>query len=187
MFSIINEALLKSGEPVDDAFYLLMDDIDQESCRDIVSWILSNNYAEKPPEILNLLICTPGGNLSSAFAVVDVMRGSHIPVRTIGLGEISSAGLLIFMSGQKGERILTPNTSVMSHQFAWANHGKYHELMATVKEYNHIQERLLNHYEKCTKLKRKDIVEKLLIPSDVWLSPEQAVKYGIADRVKELK
>jgi len=47
MFSIINEALLKSGEPVDDAFYLLMDDIDQESCRDVVSWILSNNYAEK--------------------------------------------------------------------------------------------------------------------------------------------
>ena len=187
MFSIINEALLKGGKPVDDSFFLLMSDVDSESCQEAITWILSNNYSDTPPQILNLLICTPGGNLSTAFALVDVMRGSHIPVRTIGLGEISSAGLLIFMSGEKGERILTPNTSVMSHQFAWANHGKYHELMATVKEYNHIQERLLNHYEKCTKLKRKEIVEKLLIPSDVWLSPEQAVKYGIADKVKELK
>jgi len=164
-----------------------MRDVDSESCQEAISWILSNNYSDNPPQILNLLICTPGGNLSTAFALVDIMRGSHIPIRTIGLGEISSAGLLIFMSGERGERILTPNTSVMSHQFAWANHGKYHELMATVKEYNHIQERLLNHYEKCTKLKRKEIVDKLLIPSDVWLSPEQAVKYGIADKVKELK
>ena len=187
MFSIINEALLKSSGTVDDSYFLLMRDVDSESCQEAISWILSNNYSDNPPQILNLLICTPGGNLSTAFALVDIMRGSHIPIRTIGLGEISSAGLLIFMSGERGERILTPNTSVMSHQFAWANHGKYHELMATVKEYNHIQERLLNHYEKCTKLKRKEIVEKLLIPSDVWLSPEQAVKYGIADKVKELK
>lgn len=187
MFSIINEALIKKHGAVDDSFYLMMADIDEDSCRDAISWILTANYSETPPQILNLLICSPGGSLSTAFALIDIMRGSHIPVRTIGIGEISSAGLLIFMSGHKGERILTPNTSVMSHQFAWANHGKYHELMATVKEYNHIQERLLTHYEKCTKLKRKEIVERLLVPSDVWLSPEQAVKYGIADQVKELK
>lgn len=186
MLTIINDSLGKKGKN-DDAFYLLMADVDEDSCREIVGWILSSNYEEEPPDVLNLFICSQGGELGPAMAVIDVMRGSHIPIRTIGLGQIASAALMIFMNGTKGQRVLTPNTSIMSHQYAGGSFGKHHELMATVKEFNYTQERILHHYEKCTKLKRKEILEKLLIPSDVWLSPDEAVKYGIADCVKELK
>ena len=44
-------------------------------------------------------------------------------------------GLSIFMSGQKGHRTLTPNTSILSHQWAWGSAGKEHELFATIKEF----------------------------------------------------
>lgn len=185
MLAIINDT--KNKGEVDDSFYLLMSDIDEDSCREVISWILSNNFTEDKPSILNLLICSAGGELAPAMAVIDVMSGSTIPVRTIGLGQIASAALMIFMNGAKGERILTPNTSVMSHQYAGGSFGKHHELMASVKDFTYTQERILHHYERCTKLKRKEILEKLLVPSDVWLSPQEATKFGLADSVKELK
>ena len=98
------------------SFYLLMEDISLASSKTVVEWIFEANFAEERPELLNLIICSPGGDLNAAFAVIDTMRGSAIPVRTIGLGQIASAGLMILIAGDKGQRILTPNTSILSHQ-----------------------------------------------------------------------
>ena len=55
-----------------------------------------------------------------------------------------------------------------------------------MKEYELSTERMINHYKKCTGLTEKKIREILLPPEDVWLSAEEAVKYGIADVVKEV-
>jgi ATP-dependent Clp protease protease subunit len=94
------------------SFFLLMEDISLATCKSAVEWIFEANFSEERPEMLNLIITSPGGDLNAAFALVDTMRGSAIPIRTIGLGQIASAGLLIFISGDKGQRILTPNTSI---------------------------------------------------------------------------
>ena len=100
---------------------------------------------------------------------------------------IASAGLLIFISGTKGKRLLTPNTSILSHQFSWGSFGKEHELFAAVKEFDLTTKRMIKHYKKCTGLTDKDIRKYLLPPQDVWLSAPEARKLGICDNVKEMK
>jgi ATP-dependent Clp protease protease subunit len=137
--------------------------------------------------MLNLIITSPGGDLNAAFALIDVMRGSAIPVRTIGLGQIASAGLMIFIAGEKGQRILTPNTSILSHQYSWGAIGKEHELFAQIKEFDLTTKKVIDHYKRCTGLADKKIREVLLPPQDVWLSPPEAKKLGLCDDVKDLK
>ena len=169
------------------SFFLLMGDVDIGAVKEAVEWIFEANFAEERPELLNLMITSPGGDLNAAFALIDVMRGSAIPVRTIGLGQIASAGLMIFIAGERGQRILTPNTSILSHQYSWGAIGKEHELFATVREFDLTTKKMVQHYKKCTGLQEKKIRETLLPPQDVWLSPEEAKSLGLCDQIKELK
>ena len=134
-------------------------------------------------ENITLIVNSPGGEVTSAFALIDIMQGSRIPVHTLGLGQISSAGLLIFMAGKKGFRTVTPNTSILSHQYSWGSQGKEHELVAIVKEFTLTGKRMLNHYMKCTGMTEKKVKEILMPSSDVYLDGNEAVKYNIADRV----
>lgn len=169
------------------SFFLLMEEITMNSCKTAIEWIFEANFAEERPDMLNLLVCSPGGDLNASFALIDTMRGSAVPIRTIGLGQIASAGLLIFISGDKGQRILTPNTSILSHQYTWGAFGKEHELFATVKEFDLTTKKVIAHYKKCTGLAEPKIREILLPPQDVWLSSLEAKKLGLCDDVKELK
>ena len=174
------ELLLKKG------ITIFMGDVKSETISPIVDWILAANLSKKPHKELTLGICSPGGDLNSCFALLDVMKGSSIPIKTIGMGMIASCGLLMFISGTKGKRILTPNTSILSHQYTWGSYGKEHELFATVKEFELTTERMINHYKKCTGLSDKVIREKLLPPHDVWLDANQAKKLGICDKIQEM-
>ena len=93
--------------------HVFMSDVTQESMKPLIDWIISENFnQDKKKKELTLGICSPGGDLNACFALVDVMKGSKIPIRTIGMGMIASCGLLMFISGEKGRRILTPNTSI---------------------------------------------------------------------------
>jgi ATP-dependent Clp protease protease subunit len=170
----------------DRGIYLFADDFDSESTSKAITFILNKNILPKKdrPENLTLIINSPGGDLNSAFALIDIMRGSRIPIHTLGIGQISSCGLLTFMAGEKGHRTITPNTSILSHQYSWGSYGKEHELIARIKEFDLTGERMLNHYKKCTGLSEKVIKEILMPPQDVWLSAKEAVKYSIADQVK---
>jgi ATP-dependent Clp protease protease subunit len=122
--------------------------------------------------------------MDACFALIDIMKGSRIPIHTYGIGCIASCGLLLFLTGKKGNRILTPNTSILSHQYSWGSYGKEHELFAKVKEFNLTTHRMLKHYKKCTGMTEKQIRKYLLPPEDVWLSAEEAKQYGICDEVK---
>lgn len=166
--------------------YYMADGFTFDSTKPIVQWIIEKNLLpgnERPKE-LTLVINSPGGSVHAAFALIDTMKGSAIPIKTVGLGLIASCGVLTFMAGTKGRRILTPNTSILSHQYSWGSSGKEHELFARVREFELSTERMLEHYKKCTGLKEKVIREILLPPEDKWLSAKEAVKYGIADAIK---
>lgn len=166
--------------------YLIMEEITLESCKNVIEYILEANLSDDRPSVINLFICSPGGDFNASMAVVDIIRGSSIPVRTIGLGQIASAALIIFLAGTKGCRILTPNTSILSHQFSSASEGKRHELLSAVKEFNLLETRMIAHYKKCTNLSEIEIKEKLLPASDIWLSSEEALVLGLCDEVKNL-
>ena len=173
-------------EPIDlykSGVYLLMDVITAESCKDAIEFILKQNAEKKKQKRLQFMICSPGGDVPSCFALIDIMKGSRIPIHTVGLGVIASCGLLLFITGEKGKRTLTPNTSILSHQYSWGSYGKEQELFAQVKEFELSTERMINHYKKCTGLTEEQIREHLLPPEDRWLSAKEAKKLGICDKV----
>jgi ATP-dependent Clp protease protease subunit len=165
--------------------HVFMSDVTQETIKPLIDWIIAENFnKEKKKKELTLGICSPGGDLNACFALVDIMKGSKIPIRTIGMGMIASCGLVMFISGTKGRRVLTPNTSILSHQYSWGSYGKEHELFAQVKEYDLTTQRMIAHYKKCTGLSEKDIRKYLLPPHDVWLSAKEAKKLGLCDSIK---
>ena len=168
----------------DQGIYLLMDGINDKTCQGAIEFILTHNLMKPKLKKIQLMINSPGGSVTACLALIDVMKGSKIPIHTVGLGMIASCGLLLFMSGEQGHRVLTPNTSILSHQWSWGSGGKEHELFSVVKEFKLNQKRFINHYKKCTGLDEETIREKLLPESDVWMTPQEAKKYGIADSIK---
>jgi ATP-dependent Clp protease protease subunit len=168
--------------------YVFMGEVSAENVQPIVEWILLENFvSKKRKKELLLMICSEGGDMSAAFALIDVMSSSVIPIKTVGLGQIASAGLMIFLAGEKGRRVLTPNTSILSHQFSWGSEGKSHELFATVKEFELTQQRMVQHYQQCTGLELDQIRTALLPPHDVYLTAEEALALNVCDAISQVR
>ena len=180
------EVMIPKMELLQNGVVVFMGDVTVETMSPLIDWILAENYSEKKQKELTLGICSRGGDLNACFALVDIMKGSKIPIRTVGLGMIASCGLLMFITGAKGRRVLTPNTSILSHQYSWGSIGKEHELFARVRELELTTERMINHYKKCTGLKETEIRKYLLPPHDVWLSAKEAKKLGLCDKVEQI-
>ena len=173
------------GPPMfENGMCLMMADFRPETVKPIIEWISNENRQKKKKEYLTLVICSPGGDVSACFALIDTMKGSAIPIRTVGIGIIASCGLLTFIAGEKGHRTLTPNTSILSHQYSWGSRGKEHELYGIQREFELSSKRMVDHYKKCTGLTEKVIRDKLLPPTDVWLDAKEAKKYKLCDTIK---
>ena len=160
--------------------YYLSGDIDENSITPVIKWILAENIAQRHKQ-LNLFINSCGGDLYQAFGLIDIMKSSKIPVATNGVGSLMSAAFLIFMSGVKGKRFITKNTSIMSHQFSTFYEGKEHDVKASEKETRYIKQRMLDVMKESCSMDERMIKRKLLPPSDVWLSAEECVELGVAD------
>lgn len=180
------EAIIPKMQLLQEGVVIFMGDVTVESMSPLIDWILAENFSDNRKKELTLGICSRGGDLNACFALVDVMRGSKIPIKTVGMGMIASCGLLMFISGEKGRRVLTPNTSILSHQYSWGSVGKEHELFARVKELELTTERMITHYKKCTGLNETAIRKYLLPPHDVWLGAKDAKKLGLCDKVQML-
>ena len=139
----------------------LTDKFNQENVMPLVAQIIEYNLMpeELCPENITLVINSPGGSVHSAFHLIDAMMMSEIPVNTIGHGLVASCGVLTIMAGK--HRMLTHNTSVMSHQYSWGSQGKEHELHAKIKEFDMAGDRMVNHYKKFTKKSEKYIRKHL--------------------------
>lgn len=160
--------------------YYLTGDIDEHSITPVIKWILAENIAQRHKQ-LNLFINSCGGDLYQAFGLIDIMKSSKIPVATNGVGSLMSAAFLIFMSGVKGKRLITKNTSIMSHQFSTFYEGKEHDVKASEKETRYIKQRMLDVMKESCSMDERMIKRKLLPPSDVWLSADECVELGVAD------
>ena len=148
-----------------------------------IRWIVYENLDTSKDKMLTLYINSMGGSLTDAFALIDVMRNSKYPVRTIGIGNVMSAAFMIFAAGTKGERYIAKNTSILCHQFSEDVEGKFHDIKAMMRESENINSRMIDMLKECTDLSARVIKTKLLPPSDVWLSVEEVVKLGVADHI----
>lgn len=168
----------------DNHYYIFNKEFDSQSTGDCIKFIIERNLIKtNKPKMIKMIINSPGGDVNSCFALVDTMKGSSVPVYTYGLGQIASCGLMTFIAGEKGHRYITRNTSILSHQYSWGSSGKEHELMATIREFNNTSQRIVEHYKKCTGMSEKNVKKYLLPPEDVWLTAQEAIKYGIADSI----
>ena len=184
MTSEVEQSTSHGQELADAGLMVLMGEVEADTIKPVIEWLLYENYVSKKKRSeLLLMVCSEGGDIAAAFALIDVMRSSQIPIKTVGLGQIASAALMIFIAGSPGRRILTPNTSILSHQFSWGSDGKAHELFATVKEFELCQKRMINLYKQATGLEEAELKQTLLPPHDVWLSAEEALEFGICDHI----
>jgi ATP-dependent Clp protease protease subunit len=154
--------------------------LSESICKEIIEYNIKGKA-----DHLQMIINSSGGSCPSGFAIIDIMEWSRIPIYTTGIGMIASMGLLIFMCGAKERRVITARTSLLSHRFSWISAGNHSQLLANRKEEDLEHKRIVAHYLRYTNLNdQKELEEKLLRDVDTWLSPEEAIEYGIADIVE---
>jgi ATP-dependent Clp protease protease subunit len=157
--------------------------VDEDASRDICRSIIQLNT--RALDCIQLVVNSPGGSVHDGFAIIDIMEWSRLPVRTTGLGMIASTGLLIFMAGQKGHRVLTPRVSILSHRYSWWSFGNHSELIARRKEEDLTHARILEHYRRHTRLETDEAIHQTVLRDvDTWLTAVEAVELGLADIVE---
>lgn len=167
---------------LENSIHYLYGEIDEENIAECINWISYENLDPKE-KTLTLYINSTGGNLYDAFALIDIIRTSNHPVRTIAIGSAMSAAFLIFASGSKGERYVGKNTSLMCHQFTESMDNKYHDLKATMKENDLCNQKMIDILKDATGLAPSKIKSKLLPASDVYLSPDECLELNVADHI----
>lgn len=139
--------------------------------------------SENPKREIAMYINSPGGIVTAGMAIYDTMQYIRSPVSTVCIGQAASMGSLLLASGEKGMRICLPNARVMVHQPSGGFRGQAsdierhaEDIIATKKRLNHI-------YVKHTG-QAYETVERTL-DRDHFMSAEEAVAFGIVDRVFE--
>lgn len=172
----INAGLLENH------IHFLYGDIDEDNIMDAIYWITYENL-QSGNYPLTLYINSDGGSLQDAFALIDVMRKSNKPVRTIGLGSVCSSAFMIFAAGAKGHRLISSTATAMCHQYSDGMTGKYHDIRATAKEHELINKRMVDILKECTELNTTTIKRKLLPPSDAYFTAQELIDLGVADDI----
>ena len=166
----------------DHGVIMLTGDIDRRKVDIAIRAILAANMDLRFPYI-TLIIKSPGGSVDDGFSLIDMMRASVIPVQTVAIGECSSAALMIAMAGE--HRMISPNCSVLSHQFsaAFPAPTKRADLKAREKDFQMVEDRIVNHYKTCTGLSEDELKASLLMDYDIFLDANEAIKYNLFDEL----
>jgi len=175
MINGIQEELLNKG------IIYFTGEINHESMQILAEKLIKLDLNLNFRDSVTLEINSPGGNVAACFGVLDIIDNMRLNVNTVGLGEVCSCGLLLFLAGK--HRFITKNTVLLSHQYFWGAVGKHHELEGARKEQDLCYMRMVRYYKERTSLSEKTIKEKLLPPTDVWLTTKEATKYNIATAV----
>lgn len=164
--------------------HFLVGEIGEDNINEAIQWLVFENIDPKPDRVLTLYVNSQGGDLYEALGLIDMMKNSMVPIRTIGFGSVMSAGFLIFASGTKGERYIAPNTGIMCHQFSSSEDvGKYHDIKAQRKETDRLNQAMYAVLKEATGLDGRIIKTKLLPPHDVYMSADEMIEYGAADHI----
>ena len=167
--------------PFDDYNHFFTGNVDGDSIEKAIRWIMMGAQNPSPKYPMKLYVNSDGGNLTDAFALMDVMRTSPVPIATVGMGNLMSSAFMIFAAGTKGQRAIAKNTSIMIHQFNHEYAGKYHDMKAYAEEIDRINYRMVAELARTSGLTEQEVGTKLLKPSDVWLTADQLVELGFAD------
>lgn len=137
--------------------------------------------SEDPEKDINLYINSPGGVVSSGMAIYDTMQYIKCDVSTTCIGMAASMGAVLLTAGAKGKRAVLPNSRVMIHQPLGGVQGQASDIEIEAREIlrlkTSLSQILANHSGKS--------LEEITNDSDrnKWMSAEEAVEYGVVDKI----
>ncbi|MCA9324025.1 ATP-dependent Clp protease proteolytic subunit [Candidatus Saccharibacteria bacterium] len=136
---------------------------------------------EDPKKDIMLYINSPGGSVYDGMAIYDTIQHIKCDVSTVGIGLQASMGAFLLSSGTKGKRYLLPHSKVMIHQPSSGTRGKVSDMEIDLKESLAVRKLLNDILAKNTGQKLATIEKD--VDRDYWMTAEEAVKYGLADKV----
>ena len=137
--------------------------------------------SEDPEKDINIYINSPGGSVSAGLAIYDTMRYINPEITTICMGQASSMGALLLVAGTKGKRYALPHARIMIHQPLGGVQGQATDIDIQAKEILKTKEtihRILTEHTGQPIEKIRTDTER-----DFFMSSEDALEYGIIDRV----
>jgi len=137
--------------------------------------------SENPTKDIAFYINSPGGIVTAGLAIYDTMRYIRPDVSTVCIGQAASMGSLLLCSGAKGKRYSLPNTRIMMHQPSGGAQGQATDIEIQAREILSLRQRLNQIYMDNTGQKQSVIEEA--VERDRFMSPEEALDFGILDEV----
>ena len=166
---LLGERIVFLGQPVDDEIANL-----------IVAQIL-HLESEDPDKDISLYINSPGGSMDAGFAIYDAMQYVRPDVATICFGIAMSMGSLLLAGGADGKRRALPNSRILIHQPSGGFQGQATDIEIHARESAFLRRRIEEIYAEHTGRPAEELRRDM--ERDRFFTPEEAVDYGLIDRV----
>jgi len=137
--------------------------------------------AEDPEKEISFYINSPGGSVTAGLAIYDTMQFIKPPVSTLCLGQAASMGAVLLTAGHRGRRYALPHSRIMIHQPLGGAQGQALDLEIQAREILRMREELNNIFVRHSGQKLSKIEKDT--DRDMFMSPDQAVEYGLIDEV----
>jgi ATP-dependent Clp protease protease subunit len=159
---------------------LISDPVDHKLTAKVMSQLLFLDHqdAEAP---IKIFINSPGGSVYDGFAIYDMIRLVRPKVVIISAGLSASAATVIMLAAEKEDRLALPNARIMIHQPSMQFQGAAEDVRRTAEEVLKIKDKLNKMYADETGQPIEKVREDT--DRDYWLSPDEAVEYGLISRV----
>ncbi|MFB6341178.1 ClpP family protease [Saccharicrinis sp. FJH62] len=163
---------------LDERKVFMWGEVDDDSAKHVIERLLYLDMVAPGKEI-QLIINSPGGYVTSGFAIYDAIKGISSPVSTICTGLAASMGSILLSAGAKGRRFVLPHARVMIHQPSGGARGVAADIeiqMGEIIKTKQLGAEILA--ENCGQP-----VEKVMkdFNRDYWMSAEESIEYGIVD------
>ena len=166
---LLRERIVFLGTPVDDMVANL-----------IVAQLLLLD-SENPEKDIMLYINSPGGSVTAGLAIFDTMQHIRADVSTICLGQAASMGAFLLAAGTKGKRMCLPHSRVLIHQPLGGAQGQATDIQIQAEEIIRIKKTLNEILAENTGQSLKKIEKDT--DRDYIMTPEQALEYGMIDKI----
>lgn len=137
--------------------------------------------SEDPDKDIQIYINSPGGSVSAGFAIFDTMQYIKPDVSTICIGRAASMGAFLLAAGAKGKRFALPNADIMIHQPLGGTQGQAEDIRIQAEKIIQIRERINQILSDRTGQPLEKIARDT--DRDYYMTAEEAVSYGLIDRV----
>jgi ATP-dependent Clp protease protease subunit len=141
--------------------------------------------SENPDKDINLYINSPGGVITAGMAIYDTMQYIKSDVRTIVIGQACSMGSFLAQAGAPGKRVVLPYSRTMIHQPSGGAGGKQSDIEIQYKEITKMKTMLTDLYVKHNTAGKTYAQLENDMDRDTFMSAQEAVDYGLADKVVE--